>query len=82
MAKEHLQADGQPPETGAGAGLSRASTRGRASARARGATAMLRERWIFSAPAERTGSCSWSQCLCVSPNEESVRREARSFHTL
>lgn len=41
MAKEHLQADGQPPETGAGAGLSRASTRGRVSARARGATAML-----------------------------------------
>ena len=28
------------------------------------------------------GSCSWSQCLCVSPNEESVR-EARSFqHTV
>lgn len=48
MANEHLQAFGQPPKTGAGARVSRASTRGRVGARARGATAMLKKR-IFSA---------------------------------
>ncbi len=42
MAKEHRQAAGQPPKVGAGARLSRASTRGRGSARAHGATAMLK----------------------------------------
>lgn len=41
MAKEHRQAAGQPPKVGAGARLSRASTRGKESARARGARAML-----------------------------------------
>lgn len=44
MANEHLQANGQPPKMGAGATVSRASTRGRVSARARGATAMLKKR--------------------------------------
>lgn len=44
MAKEHLQADGQPPKMGTGARVSRASTGGRVSARAQGATAMLKKR--------------------------------------
>lgn len=79
MAKEHLQANGQPPKVGAGARLSRASTRGRVSAWARGATAMLKKR-IFSAQAERFGSCRWSQCRLGSLNEEAAR-EARSSHT-
>lgn len=57
MAKEHLQADGHPPKAGTGARLSRASTREvhQGSARARGATAMLKKK-IFSGPAERFGS--------------------------
>lgn len=65
MAKEHLQASGQPPETGAGARPSRASARGRESARARGATAILGgeggsgERRLFSAPAEKV----WQQWM-------------------
>lgn len=46
MAKEHLQANGQPPKMGAGARLSRASTRGRVSAWARAATAMLKQRGL------------------------------------
>lgn len=80
MAKEHLQADGQPPKMGAGARQSRVSTRGTGSARARGATAMLQKRGSSQHSAERFGSCIWSECRCGSPNEESVR-EARSFHT-
>lgn len=42
MVKEHLHVPGQPPRAGGGARLARASsTRGRGSARARAASAML-----------------------------------------
>lgn len=51
MAKEHRQADGQPPKVGIGARLSRVSTRGRGSARADGATVMLKK-VLFSTSGE------------------------------
>lgn len=63
MAKEHVQDDGQPPWTAAGARLSRESSRDRARTWAWGAAAIL-TKWIFSAGTERLDTWRWSLCLC------------------
>lgn len=69
MAKEHLQDDGQPPRTGAGARLSRGSTRSRTHTWAWGDSAILRKRIFWAG----WGSWRWRDDLCGSPNKEAAR---------